>query len=173
MSLCVYFVVFAFWFDWTTGPQSQMPFPGFDWLFLFLVDFHSCIVLHATWPHSARSRSLTTPPHSCASSCTSSIHADGHLRPQRSLGGAAQPSDKLLLPDLAPGSGQARRLSAGTASPLARLLLLCALMSTAICSSTPHLLSDLTRTLPLWVPLFTILHLILKKIVVMLRFIQS
>lgn len=136
MPPCVYFVVFASWFDWTTGPQSLMPFPGFDWLFLFLVDFHSCIVLHATWPHSARSRSLTTPP---PSSRTSSIRADGHLRPQRSLGGAAQPPDKLLLPDLAPGSGQARRLSAGTASPLARLLL-CALMSTAICSSTPHLL---------------------------------
>ncbi len=136
-SLCLFCGVC--FFDWTTGPQSLMPFPGFDWLFLFLVDFHSCIVLHATWPHSARSRSLTTPPPSCASSRTSSIRADGHLRPQRSLGGAAQPPDKLLLPDLAPGSGQARRLSAGTASPLARLLL-CALMSTAICSSTPHLL---------------------------------
>lgn len=120
VCLCVCFGVFASWFDWTIGPQSLMPFPGFDWLFFcfFLVSIPAlcCMPPGLTAPALAHSPHL---PLSCASSCTSSIRADGHLRPQRSMGGAAQPPDKLLLPDLAPGSGQAWGLSAGTASPLA------------------------------------------------------
>lgn len=38
------------------------------------------------------------------------------LRPQRSMGGAAQPAGQLI-PDLPPGVGQAWRLSAGIAPP--------------------------------------------------------
>lgn len=153
MCLCVYFVVFASWFDWTNGPQSLMPFPGFDWLFFvsLLISFPSlcCMPPGLTSPALAHSPHL---PLSCASSRTSSIHADGHLRPQRSLGGAAQPPDKLLLPDLSPGSGQARGLSAGTASPLAPLLL-CALMCMAICSSAPPALTPDYNTSSMGSPL--------------------
>ncbi len=56
MSPCVYFA----WFDWTTGPQSLMPLPGFDWLFLFSCWFP---FLHCAACHLASLRLLSLTHH--------------------------------------------------------------------------------------------------------------
>lgn len=97
----------------------------------FLLVFFCCcfsfIVRHAAL-HGTRPRTRSPlPPHPSQPHHPPLLHmiippppfrtdswADGRVRSTRSMGGAAHAPSKLLLPDLPPGIGQARGLSAGT-----------------------------------------------------------
>lgn len=86
-------------------------------LLLCLGSFCSCSLLVSITLHATCSRSPVPPPlPPPLAPAPPPARADGLLRPQRSMGGAAQPAGQLL-PDLPPGIGQARRLSAGIALP--------------------------------------------------------
>lgn len=82
------------------------------WLFFFY--FGSPLVSIAL--HATCSRSLASSTPLPLAPAPPPGRPDGLLRPQRSMGGAAQPAGQLL-PDLPPGVGQAWRLSAGIAPP--------------------------------------------------------
>lgn len=99
---------------------------AFVWFIFLLLHFSCCFACfpdtHTQMPIRPNSIiSPTHPPHPSIH-CTPQTHlpsrckprADRSLRSTRSMGGAAHTAGKLVLPDLPPGSGQARGLSAGT-----------------------------------------------------------
>lgn len=110
----------AFAFD------SHIHFCLFFFFCLFFLCFSFIVrhaALHGTRPRTRSSPPTTplpppspfTPPHDYPStSSRTDSWADGRVRSTRSMGGAAHAPSKLLLPDLPPGVGQARGLSAGT-----------------------------------------------------------